>query len=283
MTRIAASLLVVLLAIGAGRAGEPVGLAQEKPDEVLVKARATYKKALALVQAGKNEAALTAFEAVLEPLASEPNSPDLLYNLVQVGRALKRWDKVLLYAQGFLARDGESADARAMGSLIELAKTRLAQTPGRAAVELTVAAPLDADVFVDATPVARAERRSLWLAPGVHRVRALQVGFTPFERELTLASGVAGEAATVAVVLEKIVLMGKLDVKAKPADGVQVFVDDKLQGVTPLPPLTLEAKRCLVRFEKPGFASWVRYVVIEANGTVVVSPVLEKVAGPTTP
>ena len=281
MSWFARCLLIIAVLCGPAHAGEPVGLSQEKPNEVLVKARASYKKALSLVQAGRNEAALAAFEAVLEPLMSEPNSADLLYNLVQVGRALKRWDKVLLYAQGFLAKDGESADARAMGSLVELAKTRLAQSPGRAAVELTVVAPAEADVLVDLTPLARGERRSLWLAPGVHRVRAAQVGYAPFERELTLAPGAVGEAATVTVVLEKVVLMGKLEVKSKPSDGVQVFVDDKLQGVTPLPPVALEAKRCLVRFEKSGYGSWVRYVVIEANATVVVSPVLEKVSAPT--
>lgn len=264
------------LVAATARAGEPVGLTQEKPDAVLVKARASYKKALGLVQAGKNEAALTAFEAVLEPLADEPNSADLFYNLVQVARALKRWDKVLLYGQGFLARDGDSADARAMGTVIELAKTRLTQA-GTTVVELTIAAPAEAQVRVDHTPVRKGDKWTLWLAPGAHRVQVKQAGFVPYDAETTLLGGAVG-AANVVVVLDKLVLKGKLEVKAKPAEGVQVFVDDQLQGVTPLPPIELEAKRCLVRFEKPGYGSWLRYVVIEPNATTVVSPVLEKAA-----
>jgi len=279
------SLRVALVGLVAGaafgstaRAGEPVGLTQEKPDAVLVKARASYKKALGLVQAGKNEAALSAFEAVLEPLVDEPDSADLFYNLVQVARALKRWDKVLLYGQGFLARDGDSADARTMAQVVELAKTRLTLS-GTTVVEFTIAAPAEAQVRVDHTPIARSDKWMVLLAPGAYRVQVKQPGFVPYDAETTLLGGAVG-AANVIVMLDKLVLKGKLDIKTNPAEGVQVFVDDQLKGVTPLPPLELEAKRCLVRFEKPGYGSWLRYVVIEPNATTVVSPVLEKAATP---
>jgi len=271
--------LVLLAALpleaGSARAAEPVGLTQEGPDAALVKARASYQRALGLVKVGKNEAALTLFEAALVPLVDAPNGSELLYNLVAVARVLKRWDKVLLYAQGLVALDGESADARAMESVIGLAKGRLAL--GGAAVELVITAPAEANVYVDKTPVARGPKRALWTTPGMHHLRVTQAGHTTVERDVTVAVGVP---AMVDVVLEKIIVRGKLEVQGKPAEGVQVFVDDKLQGVTPLPPIELEAKRCLVRFEKPGYGTWTRYVVVLANANVVVSPVLEKVPSP---
>jgi len=263
-------------------AGEPVGLVQEQPSEVLLKARAGYQRALGLVSAGKHERALAAFEAVLVPLAREPKSSDLFYNLVQVGRALKRWDKVLLYGQGFVARDslesrwglrgaGESPDARAMRSIIEFARGRIVPAP----VELTPAAPEGATVYVDDTPMPAT--RSMWLTVGVHHVEVTLAEHEPWRKDVTLA---AGAAVTLEVVLQKLVRMGRLEVKTTPKEGVQVFVDDKLTGTTPLAPLELLAKRCLVRFEKPGYDSWSRYVTIEATGATVVSPVLEKTPTP---
>ena len=47
-------------------------------------------------------------------------------------------------------------------------------------------------------------------------------------------------------------------------------------GVTPLEPFELETRRHLIRFEKAGYDSWVRYVDITKDETFVLEPTLEK-------
>ncbi len=69
---------------------------------------------------------------------------------------------------------------------------------------------------------------------------------------------------------------GQLTITSEPAEGVEVYIDDRHVGTTPLAPLPLTAeKRFLVRFEKPGYDRWVRYVVIPRDETFALSPKLE--------
>ena len=254
--------LLVLLIGTTGHAQapvEPIGLMQEAPDATLVEAHANYQKGVRLVQGRKYHEALLAFEAVLPRLRAEPDAVDVLYNLVQVGRALERWDKIMAYAQGYRVLDAESIEAKRMETLVAIA------TAKTTALELTFTAPAEARVYVDDVPA----KSPLWVSPGSHRVSATRPGFKPFVSEVMVV-----QKTTVVVALEP--LEGKLEVKSKPAAGVEVYLDDAKVGTTPLVPLTLVAKRYLVRFELAGYASWSRYVTIEPETTTIVSPVLER-------
>lgn len=253
-----ALLLVMLLGTSSYAQEAPGGLVQEV-DATLVEAHATYQKGVRLVQARKYHDALVAFERVLPRLRAEADAVDVLYNLVQVGRALKRWDKVLAYAQGYRVLDAESAEGKRMETLVGLAQ---GQTT---ALELVVEAPADARLYVDDVPA----KSPVWVSPGNHRVTATRVGFKPFASEVSVV-----QKTTVVVALAP--LEGKLEIKSKPVAGVDVYLDDAKVGTTPLTPLVLVAKRYLVRFELAGHASWTRYITVEPDATTTVSPTLER-------
>ena len=180
--------------------------------------------------------------------------------------------KVALYANGFLALSPTGADAATMTRLITEARERM-RVRGTPLTKLALTVePAGAAVFVNDTPVQLA---SAELPTGSYKLRVEHPGFTSVERTLTV-----GKTDVVAVQLEKLVLKGKVVFEVTPKDGVAVFVDDEMKGELPtVAELELDsAKRYLVRFEKPGFDNWVRYVQPQPNGKVVVQAKLEAVA-----
>lgn len=200
-----------------------------------------------------------------------PYDADLLYNLVSVARAADRCDDVMLYGSAFLGVAGRSKEAVEVRQKREACTQRNADRAGKLEI---VDAPPGAFVAVDGVEMGRAPLRKLWLAAGSHEVR---IHHEDFEELSTVAVVKPGESQEVAGALVALVFTGYLQVKTEPAKGVNVYVDEKPVGVTPLGPIALSTGRVLVRFEAPGYDRWVRYVDIRKEQTEDLFATLETV------
>jgi len=233
------------------------------------RAEGEYARGVRMTRAGRAGDALRHFEAALP---CRNGDSDIFFNLVQVAEAAGRSDRVALYAEGFLFYEGGGEDARAIRGQRDAALGRLARAkraPVRVPASIT---PAEATVWVDHVPV-RVRDGAMSLLPGRYSVSVERAEHTP--EALNLRVTAEGEAR-LEVSLRRLVYQGRLEVQTDPAEGVKVFVDDELVGTTPLEPLTLPSARYLVRFERPGYAMWVRYVTIERDETHTLEPVLER-------
>jgi len=269
--------LVTLSSVAAStHAAEPTrGLAQEGPSTSLLKARANYEAALKLVKKRQHLNALALFEEALPELGKQAQSADLFYNLVQVARAAKQWKKVLLYGQGFIARERGTADAAEMQKVIDQATNKLrVHTPP---VALTFVVPDETAIYVDDTPV---PDKTFLVAPGAHTVAAFKKDHNPWGKDLVVAEGAP---QTVPIDLIATTYKTKVTFEVTPAADVMVFLDDKPIGKTPLDAIELEVvhgKRYLARLEKVGFESWTRYLDLERDVPYVLKATLSKIKAP---
>ena len=131
------------------------------------------------------------------------------------------------------------------------------------------------DVSVDYVPVATSGDDAVMVLPGKHVARARFEDYHDFEQAFE-APAQSEEPIRVTGKMNKRIYKGFLKIVTEPADGVQIFLDDKLVGTTPLKePIALETRRYLVRFEKPGYDRWIRYVTIERERTADLAATLE--------
>jgi len=233
------------------------------------RAQRDYDKAVRLVRANKPRDALELFEHAL-PVKNDTS--DIFYNLVQVCEALKRWDKVLAYAQGFLVLESQTSDARAIRGKLDVAKKRL-EAGEQAPIALRIEAPEGAEAYIDDVPVSLDGPGEAWVLPGRHTVGARKAEHIPWNSTVVVAADEA--PAPVTPNLVKLVYKGLVKVVTEPAEGVQVYVDDRLQGTTPLDPFPLPTERFLIRLEKPGYDTWVRYVTPVRDETYELKASLE--------
>ncbi|MFO0745610.1 MAG: PEGA domain-containing protein [Myxococcota bacterium] len=262
------------------RADEPSGLTEEVVDEATRKADADYRNGVHATKLGKNSEAIAFFERALP---KKHDSADIFYNLVQVTRLERAWDKVALYGQAFLMLERETKDASGIARDVDRALETLAKRE-RPAVDIRIVVPEGARAFVDEAPVADHDHPVVRLAVGSYALRVEKEDHHPFAVPLVVAAA-DGPVKTVEAKLERIIHHGKVTITSDPPAGVQVFVDGTRIGETPLPgPLELESgKKILLRFEKLGFEPWVRYVELGKNETMAVTPKLEKIAAPFVP
>lgn len=266
------------LAAAVARAEEPLGLVEETVDEATRQADADYRAGVRATKLGKNADAIVFFERALP---KKHDTADLFYNLVQVAKLQRAWEKVALYGQAFVLLEPGTKDATAVGREVDQALETLAKR-GKVAVAVELTVPDGGKAFVDGAPVADHGHAAVRLVPGTYALTAEKVDHKPFAQPLVVA---AGAVARVKVELERIIYHGQVAIASTPADGVQVFVDGERVGETPLKaPLELEAgRKLLFRFEKQGFEPWVRYVELGKNESVKLEPKLEKVPVPFVP
>lgn len=245
---------------------ESGGLEVAPQDPADAAADEAYRNGVKAARAGRYAEALAKFEAAL---TRRWEDSELLYNLVQVAKAKGLWDKVALYATSFLVLTPTGADAEALGRSLTEARERM-RVRGTPLTKLALTVqPADAKVFLDGAWVALA---SAEVPTGSYKLRVEAPGFVTATRTYKV-----GKGEPVAIALEKQVFMGKVVLAVTPKDGVAVFVDNEKKGELPaVAELELDsAKRYLVRFEKPGFDPWVRYVQPPPNGKLVVEAKLE--------
>ncbi len=278
--RTSATAMTTLLLAGLLVASRPAGAA---PPAKKAKASAQadgeagerfYGLGVRYTRSGKYERALEMF---LKALPSRRHGSDIYYNLVAVAEPLKRWDLVNLYALGFLYHEPDTKDAKVIArkraKAVRAARRAGAKAPS--AVHLAIE-PADAEVWVNGVPVGHTGKATVPLLPGRYEIHVELEDYLPWDKEIEVP-GI--EPVEVTGQVERMKLYGSLQVFPSPKDGVEVFVDEKSVGKTPMGPVKLLVGRHLIRFALPGWDRWVRYVTIERDQTFELRPVLEKTPG----
>jgi len=217
-----------------------------------------------------------AFDTYEKALTFNAEEPDLYYNLVALGEHLKEWDKVVLYAEGYLRfMQGEGgAEAREVK-----AKQAAARKEVKVFGTLSVSAtPADAGILINGVTFGAAPLTDLSLPAGNYVVSGHKKDYHAATQTVKVADG---SPATATLGLEEIIYYGTALVTTKPAEGVSVFVGDQPVGVTPLKdPLKLQANReHVLRFVKEGYDPFLRAVPIQRDKQAVVDVVLEITPG----
>lgn len=268
------SILIGLLAatpLFVSTPGHAQGLQQEAPDSAAVQAEGWFNTGIQMLREGKFRNAVAYFEKAL-PI--KRNTSDIFYNLVQATRKTEQWDRLVLYAQGFLFRERDTKDATAIRRLMEQTFDLLAGWRRHPSIVRFDLAPSGTEVMVNGVPLV-AGQGEIRLMPGKYLVSAERTDFVTWSETIEVKAGDA-ERTLSATLVERI-YRSKVSVKTTPAEGVQVYVDDQLVGVTPIDDVELDTgRRYLFRFEKDGYETWVRYVSPRKDEVHQLAPKLER-------
>lgn len=241
--------------------------AYEPTDDDIEAAQKHMRSAYAWVKAHKYGPAAREYRKALDRL---PGDMDLLYNLVAVSKANGSCEAVIRYGTAFA---GVAARSKEMGEIrrdMDRCEKELGGQVGR--LEVT-GAPIRADVWVDGLFMGKAPLKPLVLPAGQVSVRVSAEDYDDWSGTASVSADGDSEVAAAPVAR---IYTGYLQVTTTPAEGVSVYVDDKLVGVTPLGPIALSTGRVLVRFELPGWDRWVRYVTIQKEATEDLEATLER-------
>ena len=242
----------------------------DEEDEREMKAEHHYNRAIRFAQRGKNESAFKEFEKAI-PYMNE--DPDLYYNLVTFGFERREWSKVALYGAGYLFMSEDPEETKEVARKVQSSHKYLRKYKGSVEKVSFKLEPKGTTVFVNHVPVARAGKGYAMLPVDTYTATAKEEDYQPWSRKFEIK---VGESVTVRGKMKPIVYHGMLKIVTEPAEGVQVLIDGKKFGLTPLDkPIKLQTRRYLVRFEKKGYDFWHRYVDIEREETHELSPVME--------
>jgi len=239
-------------------------------DEREMKAEHHYNRAIRFAQRGKNESAFKEFEKAVPYMNEEA---DLYYNLVTFGFARREWSKVALYGAGYMFMSEDPEETKEVARKIQSAHKYLRKYKGTVEKVSFQLKPKGTTVMVNHVPVARAGKGSVMLPTGEYTATAREEEYHDWSKKFEVRKG---QPMKVKGKMKAIVYHGMLKIVTEPAEGVQVLIDGKKHGVTPIEkPIRLETRRYLVRFEKEGYDFWHRYVDIERDGTHELTPVME--------
>ena len=129
------------------------------------------------------------------------------------------------------------------------------------------------DIYVNGVPVSKSGGSGVLLPAGKYTASAVLEDYKDWKQDFQVQ---AGETKTVKGAMDKKIYFGMLNIQTDPPDGVDVMIDGKKVGVTPMKPRRLQTGRYLVRFEKEGWDYWHRYVDITRDGTYELTPKMER-------
>lgn len=225
----------------------------------------SYAKGLRLAKQRAYPKALIAFK---EAIRENPLEMDAYFNAGNIAFNLKQCKDVLIYFRGFLyLSPGTPDDKTAKAGLTQC------ESKGNVGTLLIKSEPSGIEVYIDGAIIGKTPIAETKLQSGVYKVLLKHPDFELWEQDIEIKSGQINEMYAK---LTRLIAYGFLDLKTEPP-GAKVFLDEKEIGVTPMEKVKLETKRYLVRFEKPGYDKWVRYVNIVKDKTVTLNAVLEKI------
>jgi hypothetical protein len=229
-----------------------------------------YDAAVRYVKQRKPAKALEFFEKALPYMKLES---DIYYNLVMVAEASYAFEKLMLYGAGFAYLEPEGDDTveirrkmKRVASMLKKRKQPVADVAFRVS-------PKGVEIFVDLVPVTKSGGPSVLLAGGSYTATASLEDFNDWSQPFTAT---IGATQTVRGKLKKKTYYGLLKITTDPTDGVNVLMDGKKIGVSPVGDMKLQTGRYLLRFEKEGWDYWHRYVEIERDATYELTPKMER-------
>lgn len=229
-----------------------------------------YERALRYTKRRNYTKALEMFEKALPYRSGDAN---IYFNMVAVSSPLKAWRKVVLYGAGFLYLETEpSKDRTDIVKAVNKASRMLRSKPRMVVFDFT---PKGTEVRLGYVPVGRAKGAAVAIPPGQYTAHAQRADYEPMKQSVTVIAGEGTQKLSLNMI--KKIYFGTLTIATTPAEGVVVSIDGKVVGTTPLKAaLKLETRRYLVKFSKPGFDVWQRYVTIDKDLPQKLSPMLER-------
>jgi hypothetical protein len=229
-----------------------------------------YDAAVRYIKKRKPLKALEFFEKALPYMRDDSG---IYYNLVMVAEGTYEFEKLMLYGAAFTFLEPDSADSveirRKMKRVTELMRKRQLKL---ASIDFRVK-PKGVDIYVNGVPVTRSGGPAVQLPFGEYTASAVLEDHNDWQQVFTAKKG---ESQTIKGSMVKKIYFGMLNVVTDPPEGVDVMIDGKKVGVTPLKPKRLQTGRYLVRFEKDGWDYWHRYVDITRDGTYELTPTMER-------
>jgi tetratricopeptide (TPR) repeat protein len=260
--RVAALVLAALAAMA------PMGAARAQDDGQQVDANALYQQANALVPRGRFDEALALYQQVV---AAQPSWSDPWFNMGEVCRVAERPDCCVLYFRRYLFLEG-GAQAFDYEDVSRTVATCEAAMSGAGHVQVD-ATPAEALIAIDGVVLGEGTVAPLALPVGPHRVTVTLEDHNDFAADVAIA---AGQTGRVTATLDADALFGALVVDAHVA-GLQVFVDDALVGVTPLPsPVPVPVGQRLVRLTHPYYHDWLRRIEVIRDEEYFLEPAMER-------
>jgi len=147
-------------------------------------------------------------------------------------------------------------------------------TTGNVSVKST---PSNASVFLNGTPKGETPLVIEDLTAGDYSLYVEAAGYYPREEDIMVTAGLT---TIVNWTLVPIPTTGNLDITSVPS-GANVFLDDDLQGPTPLSIVNLEPGQYTVRIEKSNYQTWNGTFNVTTGNTTVVNAVLTPITTPT--
>jgi hypothetical protein len=238
---------ILMLSVSIGERAEAAAKSKKSPQ---TSSRAS--KGRALLEAGQYETALSELKAAY---AEKPDF-ELLFDIAQCERGLKRVDQAARSFQEYLEKGGEKVSAERKS----IVANELAMIQEVTALVTLVVPGEPADITIDSEMVGQTPFKGpLYVSPGEHLFSAFRQGQAPATRKVDL---VAGKRLTVKLdpsVAAKVTL--KLEAKPTPA---RVAIDGKQAGTTPLS-IEVEPGKHLITADAAGYAEWQRSIFADKS------------------
>ncbi len=217
---------------------------------------------------GNFERALKYFEKAIK---IEPDNPAAYYNAGSVAASVGNCKKVLLYMKGFLFL---AEDMGLGGDSVKKAESKYKKCSRIKEIgKITITTPKPGlKVFIDGSIIGRTPINELPLVEGSYTIEIRDPNFEPLMQEFNVEKG---ESNTLTLYPKAKIFYGYLNVSTDPvAKGVEVYVDGKFIGKTPLEKYRLTTGKHLVLLKMKGFDPWKRYVEIKKEDTTYVEATL---------
>lgn len=212
-----------------------------------------------------------AFITYKEALNYEAEDPDVYYNLVVVGEVLKKVNEVYFYALAYATAFKQGgADFKKINSYV---KKFIKLVPKTA--RLTIKSqPKGVKIYINKAFFGFNNTPELTLPVGKYSLEFTKPDFISQKKEINLDEGAT---KNIDIQLQPIIYHGYLQLTTVPAKGVNVTVDGKSYGKSPVGKIKLETgKDHLIQLKMKGYDLWKRYIQVTKDKTVEVRAKLYK-------
>jgi len=205
-------------------------------------------------------------------VSADATSMDPYFNVGSLAEHFKECKDQLLYFRGFLYLANQGG---ATASFLKSAKKALKRCARdkKTGYFSIVTEPPGLEVTINGALAGKTPLHKLPLTAGKYTYAISNPLFQPFQAEVEIK---AKETSEVKPQLVKKIFYGWLEFKPVPKKGVEVFIDHKAAGVTPLKKVRLKTGNHLIRLKAKGYDTWQRYMDVSKDMTTTVNAQMEK-------
>ena len=234
---------------------------------------AAIRKAIYFARVRNYKRALKYFKLAVQ---ADPNSIDPYFNAGNIARHFNDCHDELLYFQGFIYLSSTEGSADSDLKSANAAVKRCKRNPKTGYLTIITETP-GLDVLVNGALVGRTPLKKLALMEGDYTYEIQNPLFKPFSAQVKIQAKQTTEEHPALVKKD---FYGWLQISTTPKSGVEVFLNDKAIGKTPLKKLRLKTGKYLVKLKMKGYDMWQRYVEVNKDLTTQLDARLYKPVKP---